>query len=59
MLATGGYALPGLASPLFADGRVILGLPFFYGRAVYTAIEGHGTPSGPGPYIGVDAQLPL
>jgi hypothetical protein len=23
------------------------GLPFFYGRAVYTAIEGRGTPAGP------------
>ena len=25
----------------------IWGLPFFYGRAVYTAIEGRGTPAGP------------
>jgi hypothetical protein len=27
------------------------GLPFFYGRNVYTAIEGAPTPGGPGPYI--------
>jgi hypothetical protein len=27
------------------------GLPFFYGRKVYTAIEGAGTPAGPGPYV--------
>ncbi|MBE0615777.1 MAG: DUF3443 domain-containing protein [Burkholderiales bacterium] len=27
------------------------GLPFFYGRNVYTAIEGAGTPAGPGPYV--------
>jgi hypothetical protein len=28
----------------------IWGLPFFYGRTVYTAIEGKNTPAGPGPY---------
>jgi hypothetical protein len=27
------------------------GLPFFYGRTVYTAIESQGTPAGPGPYF--------
>jgi hypothetical protein len=28
------------------------GLPFFFGRNVYTAIEGAGTPGGPtGPYV--------
>ena len=27
------------------------GLPFFYGRKVYTAIEGAITPGGPGPYV--------
>lgn len=26
------------------------GLPFFFGRNVYTAIEGRNTPAGPGPY---------
>jgi hypothetical protein len=26
------------------------GLPFFFGRKVYTAIEGASTPGGPGPY---------
>jgi Protein of unknown function (DUF3443) len=26
------------------------GLPFFYGRAIYTAIAGRSTPGGPGPY---------
>lgn len=28
-----------------------LGLPFFYGRNVYTAIVGKATPAGPGPYF--------
>jgi hypothetical protein len=28
-----------------------LGLPFFYGRNVYTAIAGKATPAGPGPYF--------
>jgi hypothetical protein len=27
------------------------GLPFFYGRSVYTAIEAQNTPAGAGPYI--------
>jgi hypothetical protein len=27
------------------------GLPFFYGRRVYTAYEGRPTPAGPGPYV--------
>jgi len=27
------------------------GLPFFYGRSVYTAIEGAPTPAGAGPYV--------
>ena len=26
------------------------GLPFFFGREVFVAIEGQETPSGPGPY---------
>ena len=28
------------------------GLPFYYGRNVYTAIEGRSTPAGLGPYVG-------
>ncbi len=27
------------------------GMPFFYGRNVFTAIEGQNTPAGPGPYF--------
>jgi hypothetical protein len=27
------------------------GLPFFFGRAVFTAIEGRATPGGPGPFL--------
>jgi len=27
------------------------GLPFFFGRNVFTAIEGQSTPAGPGPYL--------
>lgn len=27
------------------------GLPFFFGRNVFTAIEGQNTPAGPGPYF--------
>jgi Protein of unknown function (DUF3443) len=32
-------------------GAVDLGLPFFYGRQVFTCIEGATSPSGPGPYV--------
>jgi len=27
------------------------GLPFFYGRQVFTALEGASTPAGNGPYV--------
>jgi hypothetical protein len=38
----------GLAGP--NSGTFDWGLPFFYGRNVYTAIEGRNTPAGAGPY---------
>ncbi len=44
-------ALPSLAGPAFGANIVDLGLPFFFGRNVYTAIEGRTTPGGLGPYI--------
>jgi len=47
-----GYALPGLAGPGFTTG-LDLGLPFFYGKRVFTAIAGAVTPGGTGPYIAI------
>ena len=49
-------ASPGFAAFInigapFAANGFDWGLPFFYGRNVYTAIEGAGTPAGPGPYV--------
>jgi hypothetical protein len=41
-------AINGLAGP--NSGAFDWGLPFFYGRNVYTAIEGQSTPGGTGPY---------
>jgi hypothetical protein len=38
-----------LAGP--SPGLFDWGLPFFYGRSIYTAIEGRGTPAGVGPYV--------
>ncbi|QCP53249.1 DUF3443 family protein [Trinickia violacea] len=36
----------------FGTGQLAdLGLPFFFGRTVYTAIQGHSTPGGTGPYV--------
>ena len=48
LLATGDAAISGLAGPMF--GSFDWGLPFFFGRNVYTAIEGQDTPAGAGPY---------
>jgi hypothetical protein len=41
-------AVNGLAGP--GPGQFDLGLPFFFGRNVFTAIEGKSTPAGAGPY---------
>ena len=41
-------ALPGIAGP--SPGLFDWGLPFFFGRTVFVAIEGKTTPGGPGPY---------
>jgi hypothetical protein len=41
-------AVNGLAGPI--PGSFDWGLPFFFGRNVYTAIEGQNTPGGVGPY---------
>jgi hypothetical protein len=39
----------GLAGP--NPGQFDFGLPFFFGRHVFTAIEGKSTPGGTGPYL--------
>ncbi|MDR5811528.1 DUF3443 domain-containing protein [Caballeronia sp. LZ019] len=48
LFATGNYAFNNLAGP--ANGFFDWGLPFFYGRRVFTALEGRPTPAGTGPY---------
>jgi hypothetical protein len=46
-----GYtAFPNLGAS-FSSNSFDWGLPFFYGRKVYTAIEGASTPGGTGPYV--------
>jgi hypothetical protein len=45
-----GLAGPTASSPGSSD-SFDWGLPFFYGRTVFTAIQGAGTPGGPGPYF--------
>jgi len=49
-LAFNNLAAPSTAVPNGSD-FVDLGLPFFYGRSVFTAIEGKSTPGGNGPYV--------
>jgi hypothetical protein len=44
----GDNVFPTLGGP--NSGAFDWGLPFFFGRKVYTAIEGRTTPGGPGPY---------
>jgi hypothetical protein len=48
----GGAAMPLFAGPAFVGSQDFdWGLPFFYGRNVYTAIEQQSTPGGNGPYF--------
>jgi len=47
----GFYAFDDLASPGGDPSLFAWGLPFFYGRNVYTAIETKQTPGGTGPYF--------
>ena len=52
LIASGNFAFSSLAGP--GDNRTtgfIFGVPFFYGRTVFTALNGATTPSGPGPYF--------
>lgn len=44
------YAFNDLAGSNSDPASFAWGLPFFYGRSVYTAIETRGTPAGAGPY---------
>ncbi|GAC1415723.1 MAG: DUF3443 domain-containing protein [Burkholderiaceae bacterium] len=48
---SGFRVLPTLGGSAFGAQTVDLGLPFFFGRSVYTAIEGMSTPGGPGPFV--------
>jgi hypothetical protein len=57
-LEASAYAFSNLAGPMpmfpSSDNSVPSfdwGLPFYFGRSVYTAIEGRGTPAGVGPYF--------
>jgi hypothetical protein len=48
----GDAVLPLLAGPAFVTSSVFdWGLPFFYGRNIYAAIEQESTPGGAGPYF--------
>jgi hypothetical protein len=45
------FAFNNFAAPGFVSNSFDWGLPFFYGRRVYTAFEGRTTPGGSGPYV--------
>jgi len=44
-------AFTGIAAPNADAASFAWGLPFFFGRSVYTAIETRSTPGGTGPYV--------
>jgi hypothetical protein len=48
LFGSGNFAFDNLAGA--ASGGFDWGLPFFYGRRVFTALSGRATPAGPGPY---------
>jgi hypothetical protein len=49
LLNAGDYAMTGFAG--YAAKTFDWGIPFFFGRTVYTAINGKSTPGGTGPYF--------
>jgi Protein of unknown function (DUF3443) len=49
LLSTSGTAFDDLGGE--SSGNFDFGLPFFFGKSVYTAIEGQNTPVGTGPYF--------
>jgi hypothetical protein len=52
LLSSGNKAFSNLAGPgTGRTGGFLFGVPFFYGRTVYTAINGATTPGGAGPYF--------
>src|SRR5271165_77087 len=52
LLSSGNFAFSSLAGPGGTrTSGFIFGLPFFYGRTVFTALSGASTPGGTGPYF--------
>jgi hypothetical protein len=51
LTGNGFTAFDDLGAPSSDPSGVALGLPFFFGRNVFTAIEGMATPGGTGPYV--------
>lgn len=51
LVNTGNVAFNNLGGTAVATGYFDWGLPFYFGRKVFTAIEGKSTPGGTGPYI--------
>jgi len=51
LLSSGNVAFNDIAAPFTAHPEAFAwGLPFFFGRTVFVAIDGQSTPAGPGPY---------
>ena len=50
LISNNAAAINGLAGPFTLAPVFDFGLPFFFGRNVFTAFDGKSTPGGTGPY---------
>ena len=50
--SSGNAAIPDVGASIGSTTGFLWGLPFFFGRSVFTAVQGQATPIGTGPYVG-------
>ena len=50
--SAGNAAIPDVGASIGSTTGFLWGLPFYFGRSVFTALQGQSTPLGTGPYVG-------